>query len=215
MECDTKTVIHHNKFKVISKKLLMHVFHPHHSFHMWKCFIRVLQTVSTQLICIKLISADSSYTLHWFCMVKYGEPTFKIHTSGTKEQNTITTVSSPLCVIGMSDYFHRKHKLNYCIGHVCLMIKLHCLHCNYLHITVIIWKCAKRIIPFPLSLAALTMPLILFQLGPKPVTCSLPLCLHADFDIAKQSIDPLRRNASHPDYNEDSWSFKMLMANFT
>lgn len=95
------------------------------------------------------------------------------------------------------------------------MIKLHCLHCNYLHITVIISKCAKRIIPFSLRLVAPTDALILFQLRPKPVTRSLPLCLHADFDIAEQSIDPQHRNASHPDYNEDSWSFKMLMANFT
>lgn len=75
--------------------------------------------------------------------------TFKIHTSCANEQNTITTMSFRLCVIGMSDYFHRKHKLNYITECGRLMIKLPSLHCNYLHITVIIWKCAKLIISFP------------------------------------------------------------------
>lgn len=156
-------------------------------------------------------------TQHWSCGVKYGGHRFETNASYREEQNTITTVSSPLCIIEMSDYFHRKHKLNYCIGHVCLVIKLHCLHCNYLHITVIIWKCAKRIIPLSPSAGCCSNGCAdpLPQLRPKPVTRSLLLRLHADFDIAKQSIDPQHRNASHSDYNEDSWSFKMLMANFT
>lgn len=78
-------------------------------------------------------------------------------------------------------------------------MKPHSLHCNYLHITVIIKKekCAKRIFLF-------------FPLADPP-----PPRLHADFDIAERSIDPRNRNASRPDYNEDSRSFKMLMANFT
>lgn len=49
----------------------------------------------------------------------------------------------------------------------------------------------------------------------QPVSLSLPPHLHADFDIAEQSMDPRRRNASRPDYNEDSRSFKMLMDDFT
>lgn len=49
----------------------------------------------------------------------------------------------------------------------------------------------------------------------QPVSLSLPPHLHADFDIAEQSMDPRRSNASRPDYNEDSRSFKMLMADFT
>lgn len=83
------------------------------------------------------------------------------------------------------------------------------LHCNYLRITVIIKKekCAKRIfLFFPPALAD---PLRAPSHSP-PATR-----LHADFDIAGRSIDPRNRNASRPDYNEDSRSFKMLMANFT
>lgn len=49
----------------------------------------------------------------------------------------------------------------------------------------------------------------------QPVRRSLPPHLHADFDIAEQSMDPGRRDASRPDYNEDSPSFKMLMSDFT
>ena len=98
-------------------------------------------------------------------------------------------------------FFSQEAEIELLYIHVCLMIKLRCLHCNYLHITVIIWKCAKRIIP--LSPSA------------RVPTRLLPQRLHADFDIAKRSIDPPHRNASHSDYNEDSRSFKMLMANFT
>lgn len=61
------------------------------------------------------------------------------------------------------------------------------------------------------SLSALSVAPIPTQ----PVRLSLPPHLHADFDIAEQSMDPRRRNASRPDYNEDSHSFKMLMADFT
>lgn len=49
----------------------------------------------------------------------------------------------------------------------------------------------------------------------QPVRLSLPPYLHAGFDIVEQSMDPRCRNASRPDYNEDSRSFKMLMADFT
>lgn len=49
----------------------------------------------------------------------------------------------------------------------------------------------------------------------QPVRRSLPPHLHADFDIVQRSMDPGRRNASRPDYNEDSRSFKMLMDDFT
>lgn len=96
------------------------------------------------------------------------------------------------------------------------MIKQPCFHCNYLHITVIISKGAKLIIPSSRRLAAATAAMISAELRPEPPSLrSLPPCRHADFDIAKQSIDPQHRNTSQPDYNESSRSFKMLMANFT
>lgn len=61
------------------------------------------------------------------------------------------------------------------------------------------------------SLSASAAP----QNPPQPVRLSLPPHLHEDFDIAEQSMDSQRRHASCPDYNEDSRSFKMLMADFT
>lgn len=85
------------------------------------------------------------------------------------------------------------------------MIKRRCLLCNYLHITVIIWKCA-RLISSPRRSVVLTHPVSALGLPPR---------LHADFDIAEESIDPEHRNASRSDYNEDSRSFNMLMDNFT
>lgn len=126
--------------------------------------------------------------------------TFKIHTSCANEQNTITTMSFRLCVIGMSDYFHRKHKLNYITERGRLMIKLSSLHCNYLKCYCNYLKVCKT--DYSLSLSALSLTallLICFQPGPRPVTCNMPLRLHADFDIATQSIIPGTRNASRPD----------------